>query len=76
MINKKILAEQLLQDIYQKTSRTKYINMDALMLEFGTTEHRLRPILEDLKDNCLIIEHDEGFQISPQGINYSKTRWI
>jgi hypothetical protein len=49
--------------------------MDALETEFALTGTQLRAILEDLKDEILVVEHDEGFQVSQPGMNYCRTQW-
>lgn len=71
-----ILTQNMLQDIYQKTSQHTFITLNELEVEFGISGSELRPLLEDLKEGGLIVEHKEGFQVSPGGINYCKTKWV
>ena len=68
-------TERILQDLFHKTS-VNSVPLGELETEFGLSGSELRPILEDLKDEGLIVEHDEGFQISTHGKNFCCRRWV
>ena len=68
-------ALQIMQDLYQKDKRRPFITMSNFEVELGITGNEIRSILEDLKDSGLVVEHEEGFQITRSGINFSQSRW-
>ncbi|PKL39130.1 MAG: hypothetical protein CVV44_09705 [Spirochaetae bacterium HGW-Spirochaetae-1] len=68
-------TRDILNYIYHKTNHGFFVTMDALETEFALTGTQLRAILEDLKDEILVVEHDEGFQVSQPGMNYCRTQW-
>ncbi len=70
------IAIQILQDLYQKDQSNPFITMSEFEIHHGLTGTEIRSILEDLKDSGLVVEHEEGFQITFTGINYSKTKWV
>jgi len=47
-----------------------------LETETGLSGSKLRPMLEDLKEESLLIEHPEGFQVSESGSYFCKRRWV
>ena len=49
--------------------------MDSLETLHGRSGSQLRPGLEDLKEAGLIVEHEEGFQVSLQGKAFCRSRW-
>lgn len=49
--------------------------MYDLEVEFALSGSELGAILEDLREAELVVEAPEGFQVSPGGINFGKTRW-
>jgi len=65
----------ILSEIYSKAGNTEFITMYDLETETGLSGSELRPMLEDLKEELLIVEHPEGFQISDNGMHFCKTRW-
>jgi hypothetical protein len=69
------LTGKILNQIYYKTAGGDFITMDELETEFGMSGSRLRPSLEDLKNGILVVEHEEGFQISRQGLHYCQGIW-
>jgi len=66
----------ILHHIFNKTKDGGFLSMYELEIEFGAEGSDLQPVLEDLKEGELIIETDEKYQISDNGINFGKTRWI
>lgn len=66
----------ILQDLYQKDSDDPFITMTDFEIELGITGNSIRPLLEDLKELGYVVEHEEGFRITPNGINYCQSRWI
>lgn len=65
----------ILSEIYSRAGNNGFITMDELETETGLTGVQLRSLLEDLKEELLIVEHPEGFQISDSGMHFCKTRW-
>lgn len=66
----------ILHEIYHRAGREKFTTLYALETETGLSGSQLRPMLEDLKEESLIVEHPEGFQISENGTHFCKTRWV
>ncbi len=69
------IALNILHDIYHETSSGGFITMDSLETLHGRSGSQLRPGLEDLKEAGLIVEHEEGFQVSFQGKAFCRSRW-
>ena len=65
----------VLSEIYFKTATGDFITMGDLETLSGSSGSELRPVLEDLKEERLIVEHQEGFQVSRHGLIFCKTRW-
>lgn len=65
----------ILQEIFNRAGTEKFMTMYELETETGLTGAKLRPLLEDLKEESLIVEHPEGFQISDGGVHFCKSRW-
>ena len=65
----------ILHEIYHRAGTQRFITLYALEIETGLSGGELRPILEDLKEELLIVEHPEGFQVSDKGSHYCKSRW-
>ncbi len=72
----KSIRTDLLQDIFQKTGGGDFLTLYELEVEFGLSGINLRSLLEDLKEENLIVEHPEGFQISEAGRLYCRSRWL
>ncbi len=66
---------RILNEIYHETGNGEFITMGELETVSGLTGAELRPILEDLKDRRMIVEHHEGFQVSTHGLITCKTKW-
>ncbi len=66
----------ILQEIFNKAGTDKFITLYELETETGLSGSDLRPLLEDLKEESLVIEHSEGFQISENGLHFCKSRWV
>ncbi len=66
---------KLLNEIYHETADGRFTTMYALETITGLTGAALRPLLEDLKDARVIVEHEEGFQVSRHGLIVCRTRW-
>lgn len=65
----------ILSEIYSKAGNKNFITMDELETETGLSGKEIRSLVEDLKEELLIVEHPEGFQISDNGMHFCKTRW-
>jgi hypothetical protein len=66
---------RILQDVYHRTSGGSFITMGELETGTGMPASGLRPRLEDLKEMGLMVEHPEGFQLSPPGLRFCRSRW-
>lgn len=65
----------ILSEIYSRAGNKKFITMDELETETGLSGKEIRAMVEDLKEELLVVEHPEGFQISDNGMHFCKTRW-
>lgn len=65
----------ILNEVYFKTNNGDFINIGELETLTGFTGSKLRPIMEDLKQEGLIVEHQEGFQLSRHGLTICRTKW-
>lgn len=66
----------ILHEIFHRAGTKKFITLYELETETGLSGAKLRPLLEDLKEEILIVEHPEGFQISENGLHFCKGRWV
>jgi len=73
--NNKFNKLDLLSEIYSRAGNKKFITMDSLETETGLSGKELRALLEDLKEELLVVEHPEGFQVSDNGMHFCKTHW-
>ena len=69
------MKDFILSEIYFKTATGDFITMGELETLSGSTGEKLRPLLEDLKEERLIVEHQEGFQVSRHGLIICRTKW-
>jgi hypothetical protein len=67
---------EILQEIFHQAGNRKFITLYEMEIFSGNSGAELRPLLEDLKEECLIIEHPEGFQISREGVHFCRSKWI
>lgn len=65
----------ILHYLFSKTALGGFVPLYALEIEFALSGSELRTMLEDLKEAELVVEAPEGFQVSPGGINFGRTRW-
>ena len=65
----------VLQEIYYRTVSGGFIAMYSLEVELGLSGSELRSMLEDLKSLCYIVEHEEGFQLTFTGKEFSRSKW-
>lgn len=65
----------ILSEIYSRAGNKNFITMDRLETETGLSGKEIRAMVEDLKEELLVIEHPEGFQVSDNGMHFCKTRW-
>lgn len=65
----------ILHEIYHRAGTEKFMTLDELETETGLSGSVLRPMLEDLKEESLLLEHPEGLQISENGSHFCKRRW-
>jgi predicted TPR repeat methyltransferase len=66
----------LLHEIFYHAGTEKFITLYDLEIKTGLSGMQLRSLLEDLKDEILIVEHHEGFQVSESGFHFCKRRWV
>jgi hypothetical protein len=66
----------ILYEIFHRAGTKNFITMYELEVETGMPGSKLRPIIEDLKEAGLIVEHPEGFQLSGNGLNRCRTLWV
>lgn len=66
----------ILYEIFHRAGTDRFITMYELEVETGMPGSKLRPIIEDLKMERLIVEHPEGFQLSGNGLNQCRTLWL
>jgi DNA-binding transcriptional ArsR family regulator len=69
------VRERILQDICHRTADGSFITLGELETWTGKSGSALRPHLEDLKEAGLVVEHPEGFQVSPPGLGFCRSRW-
>lgn len=67
---------EILQEIFHHAGDKKFITFYEIEILTGFSGADLRPVLEDLKEERLILEHPEGFQVSESGRDFCRTRWI
>ncbi len=65
----------ILHDIFIRTQNGGFITMHEIEVNTALSGSRLRPFLEDLKEEGLVIEHPEGFTVAPGGIHFCRGRW-
>jgi len=66
----------ILQDIYHVSEKGGFMEMKDFERSLGLDGSVLRPILEDLKEKKLIVELPEGFQLTPEGRSFCRSRWV
>ncbi len=77
MRRKNILNKiDILSEIYSKAGDKKFVTMNTLEIETGLSGKDIRALVEDLKEELLIVEHPEGFQVSDNGMHFCKTHWV
>ena len=67
---------EILQEIFHQAGNKKFITLYEIEILTGYSGAHLRPVLEDLKEETLIHEHPEGFQISEKGVHFCRSKWI
>lgn len=67
---------EILHEIFHQAGNRKFITLYEMEILTGNSGAELRPILEDLKEEGLVVEHPEGFQISKEGIHFCRSKWI
>jgi predicted transcriptional regulator len=65
----------ILHDIFIRTRNGGFITMREIEVNTALSGSRLRPILEDLKEEGLVIEYTEGLFIAPGGMHFCRSRW-
>ena len=66
----------ILHEIFHRAGSEKFMTLYELETETGLSGAKLRPMLEDLKEESLLVEHPEGFQVSENGMHFCKRRWV
>jgi hypothetical protein len=66
----------ILQHLYHQTSNGGFLSLYQLEIAFGLSGGQLQAVLEDLKEEELVVESPSGFQISRKGILFGRTRWV
>ena len=71
------LHEAVLQSIYEETGKygLRYITFRSLEIEHGTSGYVLRNIIEDLRNDGLVNENEDGVFITPPGLLECRSRW-
>lgn len=65
----------ILQEIFHRAGTDRFMTLYELETETGLSGSALRPMLEDLKEESLVLEHPEGFQLSESGLHFCQRRW-
>jgi len=65
----------ILHYLYYNSSDYDFVSLYQLEVLIGISGGDLRSFLEDLKDQCLVVETDDGFNISRQGRHFGQSRW-
>ncbi len=65
----------ILHEIFHRAGTKEFITLYELETETGLSGAQLRPMIEDLKEENLIVEHTEGLQVSENGSHFCKRRW-
>ncbi|MCL1865526.1 MAG: hypothetical protein FWF73_06925 [Spirochaetes bacterium] len=66
----------ILHEIFHYAGKEKFITLYELEIKTGLSGSQVRSLLEDLKDEILIVEHPEGFKVSDTGFHFCKRRWV
>lgn len=69
------LHHDVLRELFHETGNGDFLTFYQLEIITGMDGVQLRGLLEDLKAGILVMEHPEGFQVSPEGISYCRSRW-
>ncbi len=72
----KATISDILQFLYYRTGRDRFITLYELEIEFGMSGNDLSALLEDLKELEYVVEVDEGYGITDRGSNFGKSRWV
>lgn len=72
----KKLSEEILQYLYDYSDNNKYVELSTLEVELGKDIFELRCCIEDLKEMIFLFESERGLQISENGINYARSKWV
>ncbi|RPI96060.1 MAG: hypothetical protein EHM32_04135 [Spirochaetales bacterium] len=65
----------ILHDIFIRTREGGFVSLHEIEVNTALTGSRLRPILEDLKEEGLVNEQSGGFFVAPGGIHFCRGRW-
>ncbi len=71
-----IIKLNILQYLFHNTTEHVFTTMYEFEVNFGLSGSELRSLLEDLKDDGFVVENDEGFKISRDGVHFAKSRWV
>lgn len=66
----------ILHYLYDTTTYHRFLTLYQLEIQFGMSAIALRSLLEDLKEQGLVVEVDGGFHISSQGKQFGQSRWL
>lgn len=69
------LHQGVLHYIYHHTTLYSFVTLYELEVAFGKSGFELRGILEDLKERGYVVEAQEGYQITREGIHHGRSRW-
>ncbi len=69
-------ALDILHYLYHTTKKGGPVLLYDLEVRFALSGSELQGILEDLKEEELVVESDAGFHVSQRGVAFGKTRWI
>jgi Mn-dependent DtxR family transcriptional regulator len=71
------LHDAVLQSIYEETGKSGqgYLSFRRIEIEHGITGYTLRNIIEDLRNDGLVNENENGVFITPPGVLECRSRW-
>ena len=69
-------GEDILREVFYSNERDQMLPISELEVKMGMSHAELRPLLEDLKRERLLIENRAQLELSYSGLDYAKSRWV
>ena len=69
-------GEDILREVFYSNDRDQMLPISELEIKTGMSHAELRPLLEDLKREGLLIENRAQLELSYSGLDYAKSRWV